>query len=233
MLEDAIPGLDNIIQSEIFQGSQILVTGGMGTLKSSFVFNALSNYLSRTNEYGIYMTFEEDRASLLRSAKSLGITTTENLFISDYSTLREQLISEDSLAEVNIDTIETIKTVLKTHLDDKGDKLTCFALDSLNALYTFTDTVDIKRKLYHFFSYLRKLGVTSLVVMEETSPEERLYARESYLVDGVIHLGTFETQGKVARYIEIIKMRAVKHGLEKYQIDVSGEGLKILGTIYE
>ncbi len=233
MLKNAIPGLENIIQSEIHKGSQILVTGGMGTLKSSFVFNALSNYLGKTNEYGIYMTFEESRESLKRSAKSLGVELTSNLFIADYSSLREQLIQEDSLAEVNVDTIETIKTVLRTHLDEKKDKLTCFALDSLNALYTFTDTSDIKRKMYHFIAYLRKIGLTSFIVMEETSPTERMYARESFLVDGVIHLGTIENRGKVGRYIEVIKMRAVKHSLEKYQIDVSGEGLKILGTVYE
>ena len=73
---DSIDGLDLIFHTEPPQGSIILVVGGAGTLKSSFVYNLLQKYLDgHSEERAIYITFEESKEGHLNNIKSTGITT--------------------------------------------------------------------------------------------------------------------------------------------------------------
>jgi KaiC/GvpD/RAD55 family RecA-like ATPase len=71
------------------------------------------------------------------------------------------------------------------------------------------------------------------------SPQSRLSAQftewhqpERFLADGTIELGMVEVNGVVKRYIQILKMRATRHAMEKHQITIDENGLNILGPIY-
>jgi len=55
---------------------------------------------------------------------------------------------------------------------------------------------------------------------------------ERFLADGTIELGLMEGRSGVKRYIQILKMRAAKHAMEKHQLIADESGLKILGQIY-
>jgi KaiC/GvpD/RAD55 family RecA-like ATPase len=55
---------------------------------------------------------------------------------------------------------------------------------------------------------------------------------EHFLADGVIELGLIEAADGVKRYIQIRKMRAVNHKMEKHQLAVGEQGLSVLGSIY-
>jgi KaiC/GvpD/RAD55 family RecA-like ATPase len=55
---------------------------------------------------------------------------------------------------------------------------------------------------------------------------------EHFLADGTIELGVIEDKGGVKRYIQISKMRAVKHAMEKHQLMIDKNGINILGPIY-
>jgi KaiC/GvpD/RAD55 family RecA-like ATPase len=230
MLKDTINGLDKILLDDIPKGSVILVTGAEGTLKSGLVFSMMTNYISANDEHGLYATLEQNLASHLRNMRSLGIKEENNLHIFDYRDMRLEWMDSE------LDLIKTTEEVIDSY-KEKYDKLTLFALDSLNALYSISDPGNVRKKVYNFFSYLRDEGLTSFLIMESAQSRisgdlSQLHQVEHFLADGTIELGMIEGKGGVKRYIQILKMRATKHAMEKHQLIISDSGLNILGPIY-
>ncbi|MEW6069630.1 MAG: ATPase domain-containing protein [Candidatus Thermoplasmatota archaeon] len=228
MLRDTVTGLDRLFEKDIPEGFVILVTGTPGTLKSGFVHQVLSNYLAKTKKFGVYATLEEPKDSHLRNMRSLGIKKLENLEIFDYSDIRKEWKAE----EETLDMVRITEDIIGFYKEKKGDEFTIFALDSLNALYSLVRSTNLRRDSYHFFTTLRDSKLTSFVTLE-LPKEYGEYAPEYFLTDGVIEVGVIETREDVTRYLQIKKMRAVKHSMKKHQLVVEEDGLAVLGPVYE
>ncbi len=231
MFKNSINGLNELFKDDcdIPRGSVILVSGSEGALKSGFVFNIISSYLEGCNEHGLYATLEETEESLLRNMKSLGIKKLDRLHVFDYKDVRLEWKKEDfDLVKVTEDMIDFYK--------EKYENQTVFALDSLNAFYSLTSQVNLRKKMYHFFTMLRNKNLTSFLIMEKCSLDRHfndyIERPEYFLADGIIELGIVETKENVKRYIQIRKMRGANHSMEKHQIVVGKEGLSILGKVY-
>ena len=232
MLRDTVKGLSEVFKSDIPHGFIILVAGDVGTLKSGFVHDVLSNYLTkRKNEFGVYATLEETKESHLRNMASLGIRKPERLQIFDYQDIRKEWRKE----EPELSMVGITEEIIKFYKDEQGDKFTVFAFDSLNALQSLTKIENVRRESYHFFTLLRDSGLTSFIVQETPTfvGEHREHVPESYMADGVIEVGVVETPEAVTRYLQVRKMRAVEHSMRKHQLVVTKEGLEVLGPIYE
>lgn len=230
MLKNTINGLDKILLDDIPKGSAILVNGAEGTLKSGLVFSMMANYISANEEHGLYVTLEQDLASHLRNMKSLGIKEERNLHIFDYRDMRLEWMDSE------LDLIKTTEEIIDSY-KEKYDSLTLFALDSLNALYSISDPGNMRKRIYNFFSHLRDEGLTSFLIMESaqsriTGQFSQVHQLEHFLADGTIELGMIEGKGGVKRYIQILKMRATKHAMEKHQLIIGDSGPNILGPIY-
>jgi len=230
MLKNSINGLDKILLDEIPKESVILVTGAEGTLKSGLVFSIMSNHLAANDEHGLYVTLEQNEESLIRNMRSQGVKKEDSLHIFDYRDMRREWTDYD------LDIIKTTQEVIG-YYKDRHDNLTLFALDSLNALYSISEQDNMRNKIYNFFSNLRDEGLTSFLIMESapstTSGQfTQFHETERYMADGTIELGMIEGKGGVKRYIQIRKMRAAKHAMEKHQLTVSDNGINVLGPIY-
>jgi KaiC/GvpD/RAD55 family RecA-like ATPase len=139
-------------------------------------------------------------------------------------------------ADRELDMINVTNEVIDFYKDKYGN-LTVFALDSLNALYSISVESHLRKEMYHFFSSLRDKELTSFLILETSSlvvPEllHDHYRPEHFLADGTIELGIIEGKGVVKRYIQILKMRATRHAMEKHQITIDENGINILGPIY-
>jgi KaiC/GvpD/RAD55 family RecA-like ATPase len=256
MFLESIPGMDKIFETDIPKGMVILVIGGPGTLKSAFVFNVLSEYLKESKkEFGSYITLEETKTSHLRNMQSLNIKIQKRLKISDFATLRNQ-IGYDEMDYFNMIKARALKKAKfsnkkqdekdfeydssskkkkgKKGAADKSDSLTapsCFALDSLNALYSLMniEAKEIRYEMLKLFHTLRDNNMISFILLE-TSPKE-IYHDEYFLVDGIIELGIIESQGVKKRYIKINKMRATRHRLEPFLLEIRPTGIRVVGEL--
>jgi KaiC/GvpD/RAD55 family RecA-like ATPase len=225
-----------LLEAEIPRNSVILVTGAEGTLKSGLIFNMMSNHLAVDGGQGLYITLEQNKESHLKNMSSLGITKGNELHIFDYRDIRKEWMDRE------LDWIKMTEEVIDFY-KDKYDDLTLFALDSLNVLYSFSEDVSLRKRVYHFFSKLKEEDLISFMIMEAAplhvfGPAYNgiqpyyLDRFEQFLADGTIELGIMEGMGGVKRYIQIHKMRFMKHAMEKHQITVGENGIKILGPIY-
>ncbi|MGQ9787716.1 MAG: RAD55 family ATPase [Candidatus Hadarchaeaceae archaeon] len=231
MLRDTVKGLDKVMKNDIPQGYVVLVTGGVGSMKSSFVFSILSSYLSKQeDEFGVYVTLEESRESHMRNMESLRIKRPKNLQIFDYQDIRKEWREE----EPTLNMMSITEDVIKFYKEEMKNKFTVFCLDSLNALQTLAKSDNLRRESYHFFNLLRDSGLASFIIQEsQIIGEGRRHIPESYLADGVIELGVIETPELITRYIQVRKMRACRHSMKKHQLIVNEGGLEVLGPIYE
>ena len=232
MLRDTVKGLGEVLKTDISRGYIVLVTGTVGTLKSGFVHQVLSNYLiENESEFGVYATLEEPKESHLRNMNSLGIRKPERLQIFDYQDIRKEWRKEEP--ELNM--VQITDDIIKFYKEEQGEKFTVFALDSLNALQSLAKVENLRRESYHFFAMLRDSGLTSLIIQETPAflGERREHVPGSFLADGVIDLGTLETPEAVTRYLQIRKMRAAQHSMRKHQLMVTEDGLEVLGPVYE
>lgn len=235
MFKNSIPGLEGLFKgdSDISKNSVVLVTGQEGSLKSGMVFNMISNYLAGNDEHALYVTLEESKESHFRNMESLGIKTLDRLHIFDYKDIRLEWENEE------LDITKTIENTIDFY-KEKCDNLTVFALDSLSALYSLLTQMTFRKDMYHFFTMLREKDLTSFLIMETCSIDGHLFVctpesmqrPEYFLADGIIELGIIEAKENIKRYIQIRKMRAANHSMEKRQIVVEKDGTSILGSVY-
>jgi KaiC/GvpD/RAD55 family RecA-like ATPase len=232
MFEGVIEGIDNVIETEIPGNTIILLAGTPGSLKSGLCYNLLANYLTQNkNEFGIYVTLEESTESHLRNMESLGIKLPKNLLVSDYSDIRIRF--EDKSHQLNL--IQMLEGMIDYFKKERGEDFTLFGLDSLNALYSLIDTTNLRIKMFHFFKGLREKGLSSILIMElpEIFHSKTKLGSEFFLVDGIIKTGEIESHQDVMLYMQVRKMRAVRHSRKKHLVEVGKNGISILGPIFE
>lgn len=227
MFKDTITGLDKVFKDDVRRPKVILVTGPPGSMKSSFIYTLLTSYLDGSNEFGVYTTLEESVSSHLSNMENLGINLCLNLQITDFTDLREE--GED------VDYLKFIEKMLRHFKKVKGDRFTCFTLDSLGALYSLMDGQEnMRKKMYHFFQLLRDLNLYSFIVMERSQDtESSLLGNEGFLADGIIYLGLKRRQGRLSRFIQVEKMRACEHSMELHALDLRMGKICVLGPIFE
>ena len=224
---DTMRGLDKVFKTDIRKPKVILVTGPPGSLKSSFIYSILTKYVEKTGEFGVYTTLEESVSSHLSNMESLGIKLSLNTQITDFTEIRRE--GED------VDYIKFLTKMLTHFKKVRGDRFSVFTLDSLGALYSLMEgETNMRKKMFHFFHFLRDLNLYSFIVMERSpDTDSHLLGNEGFLADGIIYLGLRRKQGKLSRYLQIEKMRACEHSMEMHAIDLQPGMISVLGPIFE
>ena len=83
--------------------------------------------------------------------------------------------------------------------------------------------------MYKFFNSLKGTNMNSFILLETSNREQ--YHDEYFLVDGIIELGIMQSQGVLKRYIKVNKMRATNHSLEPYVIELTNDGIRVVGQL--
>ncbi len=232
MFRDTIPGLEKVFVTDIDRPKVILVTGPPGSLKTSFCYSIMTRYVENTGNFGLYTTLEETVDSHVNNMKSLGVNLSKKMQMTDITDLREidQIVDEQET-----DYVEFVEDMLRHFKEEKGNQFTVFALDSLGALYSLMEDVgNMRKRMFYFFKLLRDLNLYSFVVMERSmGSAANLLGDEGFLVDGLINLSIDRENGKLTRFLQVEKMRACKHNMEKHALEIGDNGLKVLGPLFE
>jgi len=232
MFRNSIKSLRDVFETDVMPGAVILVAGPPGSMKSTFIYSVLSSYLENTGNYGIYMTLEQSKDSLLNHMKGLGIRVPENLYTYDYGSTREVL----SDTAKNIDFISMIEQIVQINKERLGKSFDCLGLDSLNALYTLSKNMpDLRIKIFHFFKMLQNNGITSFIIMElpRYGQVAQGVGNEAFLADGIIEMSFLELKNTTKLCMQVMKMRGVKHSRDKFVIYPEKEGLMFAREVFE
>ncbi|MFP4530077.1 MAG: KaiC domain-containing protein [Halodesulfurarchaeum sp.] len=221
-LRIGIDGLDAMIQEGVPKRSLLSVIGGAGTGKTTFALQFIQGALE-SGEKGVYITLEESRERIYKSAKQKGW---------DF----EGAEAEGQLAILDLDPVDmansltSIRSELPRLVEEFGAER--LALDSVSLLEMMYDEQATRRtEIYDFARSLKAAGVTTLVTSEAAS--DTAYASRfgiiEYLTDGVFVLQYVRPDDfqETRLAVEIQKIRDANHSRETKPYEITNEGISV------
>jgi circadian clock protein KaiC len=198
-----IDGLDQLLCGGFLRGDAILAAGAPGTGKTSLGMQYLHNGITRYQEPGIFITFEEFPERIYRDAQSFGwdFRALEEegklkvLFTSP-EVLQQDIVRDQGLVNEMIGEIGAMRVVVDSvsHLHDAGQDLRHY-----------------REAVYRLVNALKRESLTAVLLRELGEQEEIGGGPEDFVADGLIMLTRAYVGGHHMRFLEVIKSRGSPH----------------------
>lgn len=225
--QTGIEGFEDISHGGLPLGRTTLVSGTSGTGKTLFAMQFLYNGIVKYQEPGIFVTFEETPADIIRNASSFGwdlqaLIDRGQLFILDASPDPEgyEVSGNFDLSAL----IERIQYAIRKY------KAKRVSIDSVTAIFQQYDPAGVvRRELFRLTARLKQANVTTFMTTERTDeygPIAR-YGVEEFVSDNVVILRNILEGEKRRRTIEILKLRGTTHMKGEYPFTITNDGINI------
>lgn len=231
-----IDGFDEELKGGVPEGHIVLVAGPPGTMKSSIAYNVLYHNAAKDGLPGLYVTLEQSHESLEFQMRRMGMDAKrlgDTLRVQDLSRIRRGVEEMRGKAAVSTPSERPWLDVLKMHLEDVRDSraFDLLVIDSLPVLEIIAGIREKRVGLFHLFSWMRGLKVTSFLI-SEISPDTREVRDEDFLCDGILQL-TMDRVGEldVYRRIRCVKMRGVDHNPGIFTIEFKDGAFRVTRVI--
>ena len=209
VIKTYIEGFDDALGGGVPAGHTVLISGTPGTMKSSVCLNLLYKNHKNDAKRSLYISLEETKDSLLTGMNRLKIDDFDGreLFIVDLGKLRMEYDEVDQMQ----DWMRFVTEYLTRRV--KEDNVDIVIIDSLTALYSLIELDKPRQQLFHFFGFLKRLGVTAFLISEMYPGSEAFGPyREDFLADGNIMLKLHDVgETDIQLRIRCVKMRHVNH----------------------
>ncbi|MBN2422315.1 hypothetical protein JXB41_03745 [Candidatus Woesearchaeota archaeon] len=216
-IKTGVTGFDELIVSGIPKGSQVLISGGPGTAKTTFCLQTLA-YGAKNNEKSLYLSFEEEKHRLLHYMRTYGWNPDElikkgYLRIEKLDPFKISRSVETLLAQARGELlIETNQVKDLIPEDFKPDRI---VLDSLSAVAAgFYGKIEGYRAyISQIFDTFRKIGATSFLIseIEHSTVKYSQSGVEEFLADAVFVFYNLPQGNERIHATEIIKVRGTQH----------------------
>ena len=221
-IELGVEGLDAMIQGGVPARSLMVAIGSAGTGKTTLGLQFLDRGLQQ-GERAVYITLEESRSRVIRSATEKGFAF-------------DEYAEEGQLAVVDIDPVEmanslqSIRSELPRLISDFGASR--LVLDSVSLLEMMYDDRAVRRnEIYDFTRSLKDAGVTTLLTSEasEDSAFASRHGIVEYLTDAVFVLQYVRPSDfrETRLAIEIQKIRDANHSRETKPYEITNDGINV------
>lgn len=219
-IPSGIPGLDEMIEGGFRKHSNILITGGCGSGKTTFCMQYLVEG-AKQNEPGIYITFEEDVEPMKENMKRHGWDL-------------DKLIKDKKLEILRIDP-KDVMHVVKEDYGEIVDGISDISaqrviIDSISSIeMMIQDEFERRKHILSLIGWLRNHKCTTLMIAE-AEQNINAYSRHGvieFIVDGVIVLYNLRRESARHRAIEILKMRGTNHVTKIVPFMIS-QGIELL-----
>lgn len=221
-IDVGIEGLDAMIEGGVPRRSLMVTIGGPGTGKTTFGQQFINHGLEQ-GERGVYLSLEESRKRLIRSAVEKGW---------DF----DEYVETGQLAIIDLDPVEmatrlgSIRNELPEIIEDFGAERV--VLDSVSLLeLMFESPAHRRNQIYDFTNSLKLAGVTTLLTSEarEGKSYTSKYELVEYLTDVVFVLRRVrETGGHDSGLaVEIIKIRDANHERDAKPMELTESGIEV------
>lgn len=222
-----IEGLDELLHGGIIQNSGFLLEGAPGTGKTTLGIQFIYNGITKYNEPGIIMTFEELPEQIYHDALAFGWDLRR---LEKENKLRVVCTSP----EVVLDQMLNAGGMLDQLAAEIGARR--IMVDSVSLFELVSgDRYNVRSDFYSFRNALKRMGLTAVFPKEITKDilaGEIPY--EEYIVDGVIRLHFQEMDGDYReRYIEVLKSRGSSFASGKHVFRLNDRGIQVLASLQE
>lgn len=209
-----IAGLDKMLQGGFLAGSCVLITGGAGTGKTTFMMQFIWEGLKR-GENCIYISLEESLEDIRADAMQFGW---DFLKYEKTGQLRLEMYDPFELTDVNL----RLKDLITTN----NYRRVAIDSTSLFGMY-IKDEYKIRKGLFSLVSAIKSSACTAVLSSEITEDSKLLsrYGIEEFVVDGVIVLRYLAMGSTVNRTLEVRKMRRTNTAEGIKSIEMGSKGV--------
>ncbi len=222
-----IRGLDDKMDQGIPENHIVLLTGTPGSMKSTIAYNFLYQNAKNDGVPGLYLTLEQDKENFMYHLSKLGMgePIKDKLRLFDMSATRAQWLKltkakagKEEEGSTTKD-LETFKRQIEVLRGSLGFEL--LVIDSLAVAEMMFRMTNPREDLFHFFKWLKKLGVTTILVTEMSQDSLKLSKHDvDFLADGIIKTTMVQLDPTTTqRQIQIVKMRGVNHTTNPFSLN--------------
>jgi len=186
----------------------------------------LVNGVTKFDEAGVFMSFEERETDLAANVQSLGFDIGELVakkkILIDYVRIERAEIEESGEYD-----LEGLFVRLGHAIDTIGAKRV--VLDTVEALFSgLADSTILRAELRRLFGWLKDKGVTAIITAERGEGQLTRFGIEEYVSDCVVLLDNRVEEEVVTRRLRVIKYRGSAHGTNEYPFLIDDEGISVL-----
>jgi len=216
-----IRGLDEMLQGGLIASSIALIQGAPGTGKTTFGMQFLHEGVKAHNEAGLLVTFEQFPHTLYRDALAHGWNLRE---MEQAGMLRVVFTSP----QVFLTSLQSPISPINSAIRDMGVKRA--VIDSVTQFQTLTrDPVELRAHYNHLINGLRREGITSLLLSEDSGPDivRSDRGRLAFVVDSVILLRYVEVDSVIQRAVAVLKTRGSDHDSNIRRFEIKRGGVSV------
>ena len=228
-----IEGLDNILNGGIPLGNTVLVTGTVGTGKTTLGME----YLVRGAQEGencAFISVTEPSAKLIENMRTYEFFDDKlikdgKLHIFDLHVIYEHLGLE--WGEYEIKDLDILLGAFEDIVDELS--ITRLVIDSVTAIcMQLNNRAAIRKFIFDMGSFLSTFGCTTFLISEtivESGVEKySVFGVEEAIADGIMLLGNINRKGDLLRTIQVVKMRGTRHSRAKHVSDLTPDGMVVI-----
>jgi len=217
-LKTGIKGLDEIMNGGIPKGQLVLLSGTCGTGKTTLCCEFIYNGLTKSNENGIYLSFEESPQSIKENMKQFGF---------DFEPFEKK--NKFSFIKYDPYHVEEVLDILESAIRDINAKR--IVIDSISALGLHVrDKAELRRMIFNLSNTLRKMGCTVILVSEIVPGKQGTISRygvEEFVTDSVVVLYYERNDFTFTRAIQIWKMSGSDHSKKLHPYKITKKGVVV------
>ncbi len=221
-IKTGIAGLDEMLGGGFIPQSANLVEGAPGTGKSTLGMQFIYNGITRYNQPGLILTFEEFAQQYYADAETFGW---------DLRALEKagQLRVIMTSPEVSYADLERVDGRIQAMIEEIG--ATRILVDSLSHFDRLSDDPVARRGiLYSFINSLKREGLTSVLTRESPAligeiegPEEDV----AFVADSYILLRYVEIESAIRKALLVLKLRGSDHAKDIRQFEITRSGIEV------
>lgn len=217
-LSTGVADLDNMMGGTgFFAGSSILISGTAGTGKSSLgsIFAARA---CRDGKRGIYFSFEESPAQIIRNMSSIGVP------LEDYKDRGVLVMHSDRTSSLGLE--EHLLYFLRVIREAEPDFI---VMDPISNFFTVGNQSEVKAMLTRIVDYLKRSLITGVFISlsDPDNSDEQTSVEISSLMDSWIVLKDYNHANEKRRLLYITKSRGMSHSRSLMEMHITDEGITL------
>jgi circadian clock protein KaiC len=221
-----INGFDDITAGGLPAGRPTLVCGGPGCGKTLFAMQFLVSGVTRFDEPGVFMSFEERTEELAQNVASLGFDLND-LMARGKLAMDTVIVERSEIEESGEYDLEGLFLRLDFAIRSVGAKRV--VLDTIESLFSgFSNEAILRSELRRLFRFLKDRGVTVVITGEQGDGLLTRQGLEEYVSDCVILLDHRVNEQVSTRRLRIVKYRGSAHGTNEYPFIIDHRGLEVM-----
>lgn len=209
------PGLDKMLNGGLPQGHTVLVAGPTGSGKTILATGFLQEGVAQ-GEKGVAMFFEK------------GTPRLRNAELADMVQSGQVTVVESRLLDLTVD--ELIDELEHTLRSTGARRLVIDSLSEFGLYMAPEFHADLRLSVFRMLSVVAKHGVTALVTigLDDIFTELRFsQANISYLTDAVVALRYAEVEGRLHKFMSVVKVRGSDHSRDVRGYEITDDGIEV------